>query len=88
METQGGPGATTKSIADTDYDTDLYNYESAKANVAAGKRRSGRTRRAVDTARINLGYCTIHSPVAARSSTAASTSGRRSWPASMPPACS
>ena len=26
-----------KAIADTDYDTDLSDYEAAKANVAAGK---------------------------------------------------
>jgi len=52
-----------KAIADTDYDTALANYEVAKANVAAGVATIRQNRASVDTARINLGYCTIKSPV-------------------------
>ncbi len=52
-----------KAIADTDYDTALSNYESAKANVTAGVAAIRQNRACVDTARINLGYCTIYSPV-------------------------
>jgi HlyD family secretion protein len=52
-----------KAIADTDYDTDLANYEVAKANVASGMATIRQNRASVDTANINLGYCTIKSPV-------------------------
>jgi len=52
-----------KAIADTDYDTALANYEVAKANVAAGMATIRQNRASVDTAKINLGYCTIKSPV-------------------------
>ena len=53
----------TKAIADTDYDTALSDYESAKANVAVGKAIIRQNKASVKTARINLGYCTIKSPV-------------------------
>jgi len=52
-----------KAIADTDYDTALANYEVAKANVAAGVATIRQNKASVETARINLGYCTIKSPV-------------------------
>jgi HlyD family secretion protein len=52
-----------KAIADTDYDTALSEYESAQANVAAGKAMIRQNKASVKTARINLGYCTIKSPV-------------------------
>jgi HlyD family secretion protein len=52
-----------KAIADTDYDTALADYESAQANVAAGKAMIRQNKASVKTARINLGYCTIKSPV-------------------------
>lgn len=52
-----------KAIAETDYDTVLADYESAKANVAAGKAMVRQNEATVKTARINLGYCTIKSPV-------------------------
>ena len=52
-----------KAISDTDYDTDLSEYESAKANVAAGKAMVRQNKASVKTAQINLGYCTIKSPV-------------------------
>jgi HlyD family secretion protein len=52
-----------KAISDTDYDTALSEYESAKANVAAGKAMVRQNKASVKTARINLGYCTIKSPV-------------------------
>jgi len=52
-----------KAIADTDYDAALAEYESTKANVAAGKAVVRQNKASVKTARINLGYCTIRSPV-------------------------
>jgi HlyD family secretion protein len=52
-----------KAIADTDYDTALANHEVAKANVAAGVATIRQNKASVDTAQINLGYCTIKSPV-------------------------
>ena len=51
------------AIAETDYDIALSDYESAKANVASGKAVIRQNAAAVKTARINLGYCTIKSPV-------------------------
>ncbi|MEN6458139.1 MAG: efflux RND transporter periplasmic adaptor subunit [Thermoguttaceae bacterium] len=51
------------AIADTDYDTALSNYESAEAAVAAGVATIRQNKASVETARINLGYCTINSPV-------------------------
>ena len=41
----------------------MANYEAAKANVAAGVATIRQNKASVDTARINLGYCTIKSPV-------------------------
>jgi len=52
-----------KAIADTDYDAALSEYESARANVAAGKASVRQCKASVKTARTNLGYCTIKSPV-------------------------
>jgi HlyD family secretion protein len=52
-----------KAISETDYDTALSDYESAKANVASGKAIIRQNIASVKTARINLGYCTIKSPV-------------------------
>jgi HlyD family secretion protein len=52
-----------KAIADTDYDTALYNYESAKAAVALGKASTHQNQQAVRLAEVNRGYCTIKSPV-------------------------
>jgi HlyD family secretion protein len=52
-----------KAIADTDYDTAEYNYESAKANVALGKATVQQNEAVVRLAQVNLGYCTIKSPV-------------------------
>ena len=52
-----------KAIADTDYDTALYNYESAKATVALGKASVHQNQQAVRLAEVNRGYCTIKSPV-------------------------
>ena len=52
-----------KAIADTDYDTALSNCESAKANVAVGKATIRQNKASVKTAKVNLGYCTIKSPV-------------------------
>jgi len=52
-----------KAIADTDYDTAVYSYESAKANVALGKAAIQQNEAAVRLAKVNLDYCTITSPV-------------------------
>jgi len=51
------------AIAGTDYDAARSNYESAQANVAVGKATIRQHKAAVKTARVNLGYCTITSPV-------------------------
>ena len=63
METGGRRLLPKKAISDTDYDTALANYEAAKANVAAGKATIRQNKASVNTARTNLGYCTIKSPV-------------------------
>jgi HlyD family secretion protein len=52
-----------KAIADTDYDTALTSYESAVANEAVGKAMIRQNKATVKTAKVNLGYCTIKSPV-------------------------
>lgn len=52
-----------KAIADTDYDTAVYNYESAQANVVLGKATIQQNEAAVKLAKVNLDYCTIRSPV-------------------------
>jgi HlyD family secretion protein len=52
-----------KAIADTDYDTAQSNYESAMANVAVGKALIRQNKASVKTAKVNLSYCTIKSPV-------------------------
>jgi HlyD family secretion protein len=52
-----------KAIADTDYDTTLYNYESAKASVALGEATVHQDEQAVRLAKVNRDYCTIKSPV-------------------------
>ena len=52
-----------KAIADTDYDTAQSECESAKANVASGLATIRQNKASVKTARVNLGYCTIKSPV-------------------------
>jgi len=53
----------TKSISESEYDAALADYESAKASVAVGKAAIRQNEAMVKTARINLGYCTIRSPV-------------------------
>jgi HlyD family secretion protein len=52
-----------KAIADTDYDTTEYNYESAKSNVALGQATIQQNEAAVKLAQVNLDYCIIRSPV-------------------------
>ena len=52
-----------EAIADTDYDTALAKYKSAKANVAVGKATIRQNKAALRTAKTNLGYTTITSPV-------------------------
>jgi len=51
------------AIAGTDYDLAQSDYEAAKANLAAGKAMIRQNKASVKTARVNLGYCTIKSPV-------------------------
>jgi HlyD family secretion protein len=52
-----------KAIAETDYDAAVSEYDSAVANVAVGKAAIRQNKASVKTARTNLGYCTIKSPV-------------------------
>ena len=51
------------AIAPTDYDIDLANWKTAKANVAVGKATIRENEAALRMAKINLGYTTIKSPV-------------------------
>lgn len=52
-----------KAIADSDYELILSNFEAANAAVAVGKANIRQNEAAVKTAKINLGYTTITSPV-------------------------
>ncbi len=52
-----------KTISETEYDTAKANYEIAKANISVGKATIRANKAMLDTAEINLGYCTIKSPV-------------------------
>ncbi len=52
-----------KAIAQTDFDTAVANYYSAEANVAVGKAAIRQAQAALDTAKTNLGYTVITSPV-------------------------
>jgi HlyD family secretion protein len=52
-----------KAIAETDYDAAVSEYESAAANLAVGRATIRQNKASVKTARTNLGYCTIKSPV-------------------------
>ncbi len=52
-----------KAIADTDYDLDVANRDVAKALVEVGKATIAQNKAAWDTARTNLEYTTITSPV-------------------------
>ncbi len=52
-----------KAISDSEYDTAKADYEMAAANVDVGKAAIRQNTARVNTAKINLGYCTIKSPV-------------------------
>jgi HlyD family secretion protein len=52
-----------KAISDTDYDTDVANYEVAKANVKVGEAAVKQAEAALVMAQTNLDYTTIVSPV-------------------------
>ena len=52
-----------KAIADTDYDLDKSNYETAVANVALCKAQIQQSEGALELAETNLGYTRITSPV-------------------------
>jgi HlyD family secretion protein len=51
------------TISDLDYDTAQANYLTAKANVEVDKAAIGQAKATLKQAEINLGYCTIQSPV-------------------------
>ncbi len=53
----------SKAISETDYDTEEANYKSAEANLEVGKAQVRVSAAAVRTAKTNLGYTTITSPV-------------------------
>lgn len=53
----------SNTVTEAEYDTAFANYETAKANVAVGKATIRQCTAQVKTATINLGYCTIKSPV-------------------------
>jgi len=57
------PLLATKAISESEYDSAKANFEIAKANVDVGKAAIRQNKAMVNTARINLGYCTIKSPV-------------------------
>ncbi len=66
-------GTANGALAVTQYDAYKSTYDQAKANVANGKASLVAARRAVDsaqagvtTAEINVGYCTIRSPLAGK----------------------
>ncbi|MCL2347576.1 MAG: efflux RND transporter periplasmic adaptor subunit [Planctomycetaceae bacterium] len=52
-----------KTLTDSEYDAAKADYESARASVDAGKAAIRQNKAMVNTAKINLGYCTIKSPV-------------------------
>ncbi len=53
----------SSTISDSEYDTAKANYETAAASVDVGKATIRQNKARVNTAKINLGYCTIKSPV-------------------------
>ena len=53
----------TGAIAESEYDNAKADYDIAKANVEIGKATIRQNKAMVNTAKINLGYCTIKSPV-------------------------
>ena len=57
------PLLATKAISESEYDNAEADYEVAKANVNVGKATIRQNKAIVNSARINLGYCTIKSPV-------------------------
>jgi len=53
----------TGAISETEYDAAVTDYKIAQANVDIGKATIRQNKAQVNTAKINLGYCTIKSPV-------------------------
>ena len=58
-----GPLRGTGAISESEYDAAEADYNIAKANVEIGKAAIRQSKAQVNTARINLGYCIIKSPV-------------------------
>jgi HlyD family secretion protein len=56
-------GRTDGVISGLDYDTTKATYETARSSVAVGQAVIDQARAALKQAEINLGYCTIRSPV-------------------------
>ncbi len=52
-----------KTISESEHDEARANYESAKASIDVGKATIRQNTAMLNTAKINLGYCTIKSPV-------------------------
>ena len=57
------PLRRTGAVSESEYDAAKADYEIAKANVEIGKAAIRQNKAMVNTAKINLGYCTIKSPV-------------------------
>jgi len=53
----------SNTISESEYDSAKVEYEVARANLEVGKAAIRQNKAMVNTARINLGYCTIKSPV-------------------------
>lgn len=53
----------TRAISESEYDTAQADYEVAAAQVKVGEATIRQNKASVKTAQINLGYCTIQSPV-------------------------
>ena len=53
----------TKTVTDSELDAAKADYDIAKANIEVGKATIRQNKAMVNTAKINLGYCTIVSPV-------------------------
>ena len=57
------PMLESEAISESEYDMAKADFEIAKANVEIGKATIRQNQAQVNTAKINLGYCTIKSPV-------------------------
>ena len=53
----------TRAVSESEYEAAKAEYESAKANIEVGKAAIRQNKALLNTAKINLGYCTIKSPI-------------------------